>query len=71
MASFFDYVFVSFTNTMAFSPTDMLSVSVRAKLLFMVGSSASLLAVGLLPAHRKHPLMSIFGFVHLAETANQ
>jgi hypothetical protein len=47
---FFDYVFVSFTNATAFSPTDTLPLSVRAKLLFMVESSASLLTVGLVAA---------------------
>jgi hypothetical protein len=47
---FFDYVFVSFTNATAFSPTDTLPLSVRAKLLFMVESIASLLTVGLVAA---------------------
>lgn len=47
---FFDYVFVSFTNATAFSPTDTLPLSVRAKLLFMVESTASLLTVGLVAA---------------------
>jgi hypothetical protein len=50
MPRFFDYVFVSFTNATAFSPTDTLPLSVRAKLLFMVESSASLLTVGLVAA---------------------
>jgi len=47
---FFDYVFVSFTNATAFSPTDTLPLTVRAKLLFMVESFASLLTVGLVAA---------------------
>ena len=47
---FFDYVFVSFTNATAFSPTDTMPLSVRVKLLFMVESSASLLTVGLVAA---------------------
>ena len=47
---FFDYVFVSFTNATAFSPTDTAPLSVRAKLLFMVQASASLLTVGLVAA---------------------
>jgi hypothetical protein len=47
---FFDYVFVSFTNATAFSPTDTLPLSVRAKLLFMVEAFASLLTVGLVAA---------------------
>lgn len=48
--SFFDYVFVSFTNATAFSPTDTLPLSVRVKVLFMVESFASLLTVGLVAA---------------------
>lgn len=48
--SFFDYVFVSFTNATAFSPTDTLPLSARAKLLFMVEAFASLLTVGLVAA---------------------
>lgn len=47
---FFDYVFVSYTNATAFSPTDTMPLSIRAKLLFMVQSFASLLTVGLLAA---------------------
>ena len=47
---FFDYVFVSFTNATAFSPTDTMPLSVRVKVLFMVESSASLLTVGLVAA---------------------
>lgn len=47
---FFDYVFVSFTNATAFSPTDTLPLTVRVKLLFMVEAIASLLTVGLVAA---------------------
>jgi hypothetical protein len=47
---FMDYVFVSFTNATAFSPTDTLPLTVRVKLLFMVEASASLLTVGLVAA---------------------
>ena len=47
---FLDYVFVSFTNATAFSPTDTMPISVRSKLLFMVQSAASLLTVGLVAA---------------------
>jgi hypothetical protein len=50
MPGFFDYVFVSFTNATAFSPTDTLPLSVRVKVLFMVESIASLLTVGLIAA---------------------
>lgn len=50
MPGFFDYVFVSFTNATAFSPTDTLPLSVRAKLLFMLESIMSLLTVGLVAA---------------------
>jgi len=47
---FIDYVFVSFTNATAFSPTDTLPLSPRVKLLFMVEATASLLTVGLVAA---------------------
>jgi hypothetical protein len=47
---FFDYVFVSFTNAIAFSPTDTLPLSVRVKILFMVEAFISLLTVGLVAA---------------------
>jgi hypothetical protein len=47
---FFDYVFVSFTNAIAFSPTDTLPLSVRIKILFMVEAFVSLLTVGLVAA---------------------
>jgi hypothetical protein len=47
---FLDYLFVSFTNATAFSPTDTLPLTVRVKVLFMVEASASLLTVGLVAA---------------------
>lgn len=47
---FMDYVFVSFTNATAFSPTDTMPLSVRTKMLFIVESCASLLTVGLVAA---------------------
>lgn len=47
---FIDYVFVSFTNATAFSPTDTLPLTARSKLLFMVEATASLLTVGLVAA---------------------
>lgn len=40
---FFDYLYVSFTNATAFSPTDTLPLSTWAKLLMMVQSAISLL----------------------------
>jgi uncharacterized membrane protein len=40
---FFDYLYVSFTNATAFSPTDTLPLSTWAKLLMMVQSAVSLL----------------------------
>lgn len=47
---FVDYVFVSFTNATAFSPTDTMPLTARSKLLFMVEATASLLTVGLVAA---------------------
>lgn len=40
--SFFDYVYTSFTNAAAFSPTDTLPLTEWAKALFMIQSLASL-----------------------------
>ncbi len=45
--SFLDYLYTSFTNVTAFSPTDTMPLSAWAKLLFMVESLASLLTVAL------------------------
>ncbi|WP_414476285.1 hypothetical protein [Microvirga sp. M2] len=47
---FIDYLFLSFTNATAFSPTDTLPLSQRAKLLMMVEASISLLTVALVAA---------------------
>lgn len=47
---FIDYLFVSFTNATAFSPTDTAPLTARGKLLFMVESIASLLTIGLVAA---------------------
>jgi hypothetical protein len=45
--SFLDYLYTSFTNVTAFSPTDTMPLSPWAKVLFMVQSLASLLTLGL------------------------
>jgi hypothetical protein len=47
---FFDYLFVSYTNATAFSPTDTLPLSRWAKLLFMAQSAVSLVTVALIAA---------------------
>jgi hypothetical protein len=47
---FIDYFFVSFTNAIAFSPTDTMPLSTRVKLLFVFESTASMLTVGLVAA---------------------
>lgn len=47
---FFDYLFVSYTNSTAFSPTDTMPLSRWAKLLFMVQSAISLITVALIAA---------------------
>lgn len=44
---FLDYLFVSFTNAAAFSPTDVLPLTARAKMLMMVQALTSLLTVAL------------------------
>ena len=48
--SFIDYLYTSFTNATAFSPTDTMPLTPWAKLLMMVESLASLLTVGLVIA---------------------
>ena len=45
--AFIDYLFTSFTNATAFSPTDTMPLTAWAKILFMVQSLASLLTVAL------------------------
>ena len=50
MPRFFDYVFVSFTNATAFSPTDTMPLTAAAKALFLVQSVTSLLTVVLVAA---------------------
>ena len=47
---FLDYFYVSFTNATAFSPTDVLPLSLWAKLMMMVQSGISLVTVGLVVA---------------------
>lgn len=48
--TFFDYLYVSVTNATAFSPTDTLPLTHRAKLLMTIQSIASLIAVALVAA---------------------
>ena len=48
--SFIDYLYVSFTNATAFSPTDTMPLTPMAKLLMLVQSIASLLTVALVAA---------------------
>jgi uncharacterized membrane protein len=48
--SFLDYLYVSFTNATAFSPTDTMPMTVAAKKLMGVQSVASLLTVALVAA---------------------
>ena len=47
---FFDYLYVSFTNATAFSPTDTMPLTTWAKMLMMVQSLASLMTVALVAA---------------------
>ncbi|MGI8827342.1 MAG: hypothetical protein ACR2JC_17210 [Chloroflexota bacterium] len=48
--SFLDYLYVSFTNATAFSPTDTMPLTEWSKLLMMAQSLASLLTIGLVGA---------------------
>ena len=47
---FTDYLYLSFTNATAFSPTDTMPLSERAKLLMMAESAISLLTLALVAA---------------------
>ena len=48
--NFFDYLYTSFTNASAFSPTDVMPLTRWAKLLMLIQSTTSLLTVGLVIA---------------------
>jgi len=48
--SFLDYLYVSFTNATAFSPTDTMPLTIMAKSLMGIQSAASLLTVALVAA---------------------
>lgn len=48
--NFFDYLYTSFTNASAFSPTDVLPLTRWAKMLMLVQSLTSILTVGLIVA---------------------
>jgi uncharacterized membrane protein len=50
MPSFVDYLYVSFTNAMAFSPTDAMPLTRAAKLLMLAESIASLMTVAFVAA---------------------
>lgn len=47
---FVDYLFSAFTNASAFSPTDALPLTARAKLIMMVQASVSLLTIAIVAA---------------------
>ena len=49
-ANYFDYLYISFTNASAFSPTDVLPLSRWAKTLMAIQSTTSLVTVGLVIA---------------------
>ena len=48
--NFFDYLYTSFTNASAFSPTDVMPLSRWAKMLMLIQSMTALLIVGLVVA---------------------
>jgi hypothetical protein len=45
MPGFVDYLYLSFTNATAFSPTDTMPLTVRAKLLMLVEALASITTI--------------------------
>ena len=50
LPGFIDYVFLAFTNATAFSPTDTMPLTQRAKLLMMAEAMISLLTIALVAA---------------------
>jgi hypothetical protein len=48
--AFVDYLYVAYTNCTAFSPTDTMPLSPRAKLAMLVQSAAALATVALVAA---------------------
>lgn len=56
--TFFDYVYVSVTNATAFSPTDAMPLTHRAKLLMSIQALASLSTVALVAARAVNILVS-------------
>ncbi len=50
MPSFFDYLYVSFTNSTAFGPTDSMPLTTRAKALMMLQSASALVTIALVAA---------------------
>jgi hypothetical protein len=50
MPDFIDYLYVSFTNSTAFSPTDTMPLSRRVKMLMLVQAAAALLTLALVAA---------------------
>jgi hypothetical protein len=54
--TFIDYLYVSSTNAMAFSPTDTLPLTRRAKLLMLAQATLSLITIGLVAARAGNSL---------------
>jgi hypothetical protein len=46
----FDYIYVSFTNSIAFSPTDSMPLTLRAKMLMLSESAVSAVTILLVAA---------------------
>jgi hypothetical protein len=49
-AGFVDYLYISFTNVSAFSPTDTMPLSATAKMLMLIQASAAIVTIGLVVA---------------------
>ena len=54
--AFLDYVFVAFTSATAFSPTDTLPLSARAKVLMMLNAAVSLATIAIVAARAVNSL---------------
>jgi uncharacterized membrane protein len=47
-ARYIDYLYVSFTNATAFSPTDTMPLTAAAKMLMLIQSTASVVTIGMI-----------------------
>ena len=60
-AGLLDYLHLGFTNATAFSPTDVMPLTLRAKYTMVVQASVALALFGLIVARREHVRLTVLG----------